>query len=31
MIVDGKMAMGKDSTSKLVGAQGLILLKKATE
>ncbi|MBI5993959.1 phage major capsid protein [Clostridium perfringens] len=31
MIVDGKMAMGKDSTHKMVGAQGLILLKKATE
>lgn len=31
MIVDGKMAMGKDSNNKLVGAQGLILLKKGTE
>lgn len=31
MIVDGKMAMGKDSSHKMVGAQGLILLKKSTE
>lgn len=28
MIVDGKMAIGKDSSSKLVGAGGLIYLKK---
>lgn len=28
MIADGKMAVGKDSKSKLVGAQGLIFLKK---
>ena len=28
MIVDGKLAMGKDSTNKLVGAGGLIYLKK---
>lgn len=31
MIVDGKMAMGKDSKGKLVGAQGLVLLKKGAE
>lgn len=30
MIVDGKMAIGKDSASKLVGAGGLIYLKKST-
>ena len=28
MIVDGKMAIGKDSSNKLVGAGGLIYLKK---
>lgn len=31
MIVDGKMAIGKDSKDKVVGAGGLIYLKKATE
>lgn len=30
MIADGKMAVGKDSTNKLVGAEGLIFLKKGT-
>lgn len=30
MIADGKMAMGKDSKNKLVGAGGLIYLKKVT-
>ncbi|MEG0297678.1 MAG: phage major capsid protein [Clostridium sp.] len=30
MIADGKMAMGKDSTNKLVGADGLLFLKKGT-
>lgn len=30
MIVDGKLAAGKDSTGKLVGAEGLIYLKKGT-
>lgn len=30
MIVDGKMAAGKDSTNKLVGAEGVIYLKKST-
>lgn len=31
LIADGKMAMGKDSTNKLVGAEGLIFLKKGAE
>lgn len=31
MIVDGKMAMGKNSKGTLVGAQGLVLLKKGAE
>lgn len=31
MIADGQMAIGKDSNNKLVGAGGLVYIKKGTE